>query len=90
MHCVPVFQLKSNPSDKEEKEAQSQLSKSDEIQRLVAQAGTDFDRKDYLTAAAHLDTIIEVTDKPTTRAINHLVTVLSSSDCTVTGVSFRS
>ncbi|XP_030641893.1 dnaJ homolog subfamily C [Chanos chanos] len=51
--------LKSNPSDKEEKEAQSQLKKSDEIQRLVAQARHDFDRRDYSSAAAHLDTVIE-------------------------------
>uniref|UniRef100_A0A3P8P2I0 DnaJ (Hsp40) homolog, subfamily C, member 3a n=1 Tax=Astatotilapia calliptera TaxID=8154 RepID=A0A3P8P2I0_ASTCA len=51
--------LKSNPSDKEEKEAQSQLTKSDEIQRLVAQSRRSFDDKDYVTAAAQLDTVIE-------------------------------
>uniref|UniRef100_A0A3Q3FX04 DnaJ homolog subfamily C member 3 n=1 Tax=Labrus bergylta TaxID=56723 RepID=A0A3Q3FX04_9LABR len=51
--------LKTNPSDKEEKEAQSQLTKSDEIQRLVAHARSSFDRHDYVTAAAQLDTIIE-------------------------------
>ncbi|XP_048834795.1 dnaJ homolog subfamily C member 3a isoform X1 [Brienomyrus brachyistius] len=51
--------LKSNPSDKEEKEARSQLVKSDEIQRLLAEAHSEFDRKDYSAAAAHLDTIIE-------------------------------
>ncbi|KAF3694826.1 DnaJ -like protein subfamily C member 3 [Channa argus] len=51
--------LKSNPSDKEEREAQSQLTKSDEIQRLVAQARSSFGSKDYVTAAAQLDTIIE-------------------------------
>lgn len=51
--------LKSNPSDKEEREAQSQLTKSDEIQRLVAQAHRSFDSQDYVTAATQLDTIIE-------------------------------
>ncbi|CAB1328547.1 unnamed protein product [Coregonus sp. 'balchen'] len=51
--------LKSNPSDKDEKEAQSQLMKSDEIQRWVTQSRANFDRKDYITAAAHLDLIIE-------------------------------
>uniref|UniRef100_A0A668ANN8 DnaJ (Hsp40) homolog, subfamily C, member 3a n=1 Tax=Myripristis murdjan TaxID=586833 RepID=A0A668ANN8_9TELE len=43
--------LKSNPSDKEQKEAQSQLTKSDEIQRLLAQAHSSFSSKDYMTAA---------------------------------------
>ncbi|KAG7227633.1 hypothetical protein INR49_005448, partial [Caranx melampygus] len=51
--------LKSNPSDKEEKEAQSQLTKSDEIQRLVAQARSSFSSQDYMTAAAQLDNVIE-------------------------------
>uniref|UniRef100_UPI0037E98438 dnaJ homolog subfamily C n=1 Tax=Semicossyphus pulcher TaxID=241346 RepID=UPI0037E98438 len=51
--------LKSNPSDKEEKEAQSQLTKSDEIQRLVAQARGSYESQDYVTAAFQLDTIIE-------------------------------
>ncbi|XP_031714184.1 dnaJ homolog subfamily C isoform X1 [Anarrhichthys ocellatus] len=51
--------LKSNPSDKEEREAQSQLTKADEIQRLVAQARGSFSSQDYVTAAAQLDTIIE-------------------------------
>ncbi len=55
-----MFQLKSNPSDKEEREAQSQLTKSDEIQRLVAQAHSSFNSQDYVTAAAQLDGIIEV------------------------------
>ena len=41
-------------------EANSQLTKSDEIQRMVVQAQTDFNRRDFLTAAAQLDTIIEV------------------------------
>uniref|UniRef100_A0A668AHQ9 DnaJ homolog subfamily C member 3 n=1 Tax=Myripristis murdjan TaxID=586833 RepID=A0A668AHQ9_9TELE len=53
------FILKSNPSDKEQKEAQSQLTKSDEIQRLLAQAHSSFSSKDYMTAAAQFDTIIE-------------------------------
>lgn len=51
--------LKSNPSDKEESEAQSQLKKSDEIQRLSAEAHRSFKNKDYVTAASQLDTIIE-------------------------------
>ncbi|XP_034042525.1 dnaJ homolog subfamily C member 3a [Thalassophryne amazonica] len=51
--------LKSNPADKEEKEARSQQTKSDEIQRLVAQAHSAFKNKDYLTAAGYLETIIE-------------------------------
>ncbi|KAG7463757.1 hypothetical protein MATL_G00180030 [Megalops atlanticus] len=51
--------LKSSPGDKEEMEAKAQLTKSDEIQRLVAQAQKDFARKDYSSAAARLDTIIE-------------------------------
>uniref|UniRef100_A0A665TTT0 DnaJ homolog subfamily C member 3 n=1 Tax=Echeneis naucrates TaxID=173247 RepID=A0A665TTT0_ECHNA len=46
--------LKSNPNDKEEKEAKSQLTKSDEIQRLVAQAQSSFSSQDYMTAAAHV------------------------------------
>lgn len=60
MLSLAMFQLKSNPSDKEEKEAQSQLTKSDEIQRLVAQARSSFHSQDYVTAAAQLDGIIEV------------------------------
>lgn len=61
-----MFQLKSNPSDKEEKDATSQLAKSDELQRLVAQAQRSFSSKDYMTAAAQLDAIIEVrADAPT-------------------------
>uniref|UniRef100_A0A8C6WF07 DnaJ homolog subfamily C member 3 n=1 Tax=Neogobius melanostomus TaxID=47308 RepID=A0A8C6WF07_9GOBI len=51
--------LKSNPSDKEESEAQSQLKKSNEIQRLIAEAHRSFKNKDYVTAASQLDTIIE-------------------------------
>ncbi|KAM4608554.1 dnaJ homolog subfamily C [Polymixia lowei] len=51
--------LKSNPGDKEEKEAHSRLTKSDEIQRLVAQAHRNFNSRDYMAAVAQLDTIIE-------------------------------
>ncbi|XP_053733943.1 dnaJ homolog subfamily C member 3a [Synchiropus splendidus] len=51
--------LKSNPSNKEQKEAQAQLTKADEIQREVASASASFQQHDYLTAAAHLDAIIE-------------------------------
>lgn len=58
--CLGFNQMKSNPSEKEQKEAQSQLTKSDEIQRLVAQAHSSFSSQDYVTAAAHLDTIIDV------------------------------
>lgn len=62
--CRLNLQLKSNPSDKEEREAQSQLTKSDEIQRLVAEARSSFKSKDYVRAAAQLDTIIEVRSLP--------------------------
>lgn len=64
MSCFKNVQLKSNPSDKEEREAQSQLAKSDELQRLVATAHRSYSIKDYTTAAAQLDTIIEVRGEP--------------------------
>ncbi|XP_077436160.1 dnaJ homolog subfamily C [Vanacampus margaritifer] len=51
--------LKVHPSDKEAAEAQNQLTKSDEIQRLVAQARQSYDSKDYASAAALLDAVIE-------------------------------
>ncbi|XP_072300710.1 dnaJ homolog subfamily C isoform X2 [Eucyclogobius newberryi] len=51
--------LKSNPSEKEESEAQSLLQKSDEIQRLTAEAHRSFKNKDFVTTASQLDTIIE-------------------------------
>uniref|UniRef100_A0AAV2JX07 DnaJ homolog subfamily C member 3 n=1 Tax=Knipowitschia caucasica TaxID=637954 RepID=A0AAV2JX07_KNICA len=51
--------LKSNPSEKEQTEAQSLLQKSDEIQRLTAEANESFQNKDYVRAASQLDTIIE-------------------------------
>uniref|UniRef100_A0A4X2MBI8 DnaJ homolog subfamily C member 3 n=1 Tax=Vombatus ursinus TaxID=29139 RepID=A0A4X2MBI8_VOMUR len=52
--------LKSHPSENEEKEAQSQLLKADEMQRLRSQAHAAFDRKDYQAAIAFLDSILEV------------------------------
>ncbi|XP_006639060.2 dnaJ homolog subfamily C isoform X1 [Lepisosteus oculatus] len=52
--------LKSSPSEKEEKEARSQLLKSDEMQRLVAQAKKDYSAKDYKMAAERLDVLIEI------------------------------
>ncbi|XP_057709531.1 dnaJ homolog subfamily C member 3a [Corythoichthys intestinalis] len=51
--------LKVHPSEKEATEAQHQLTKSDELQRLVAEARQSYHSKDYVTAAAQLDTIIE-------------------------------
>lgn len=54
-----MLQLKSNPSEKEEREAQNQLRKSDEIQRLLAQAHDSYN-SDCETAVALLDTVIEV------------------------------
>lgn len=58
--CLVLFQLKSNPSDKEEREAQNQLRKADEIQRLLAQARDRYNSQDCGTAAALLDAVIEV------------------------------
>lgn len=55
-----MLQLKSNPSGKEEREAQNQLRKSDEIQRLLAQAHDSYSSRDCGTAAALLDAVIEV------------------------------
>lgn len=55
-----MLQLKSNPSEKEEREAQNQLRKSDEIQRLLAQAHDSYSSRDCGTAAALLDAVIEV------------------------------
>uniref|UniRef100_H3A0R8 DnaJ homolog subfamily C member 3 n=1 Tax=Latimeria chalumnae TaxID=7897 RepID=H3A0R8_LATCH len=51
--------LISSPSNKEEKEAKSQLTKSDEMQRLVTQAWAAYDRQDYTTAVTLLDTLLE-------------------------------
>lgn len=58
--CLVPFQLKSNPSNKEEREAQNQLEKSDEIQRLLAQAHDSYSSRDCGTAVALLDAVIEV------------------------------
>lgn len=55
-----MFQLKSNPSEKEEREAQNQLRRSDEIQRLLAQAHDSYNSHDCGTAVALLDAVIEV------------------------------
>uniref|UniRef100_A0A8D1QIC1 DnaJ homolog subfamily C member 3 n=1 Tax=Sus scrofa TaxID=9823 RepID=A0A8D1QIC1_PIG len=52
--------LKSNPSENEEKEAQSQLIKSDEMQRLRSQALDAFESSDYTAAITFLDKILEV------------------------------
>ncbi|XP_024051525.1 dnaJ homolog subfamily C member 3 isoform X1 [Terrapene carolina triunguis] len=52
--------LKSNPSDNEEKEARSQLMKSDELQRLLSQAQSLYHQEDYITAIRLLDGILEV------------------------------
>ncbi|KAL2770412.1 dnaJ-like protein subfamily C member 3 precursor [Daubentonia madagascariensis] len=52
--------LKSNPSENEEKEAQSQLIKSDEMQRLRSQALDAFESADYTAAITFLDKILEV------------------------------
>ncbi|XP_075896256.1 dnaJ homolog subfamily C [Nelusetta ayraudi] len=51
--------LKSNPSQKEQAEAQSQLTKSDEIQRLVAQAHERHQGDDCDGATVLLDAVIE-------------------------------
>ncbi|NXA39874.1 DNJC3 protein, partial [Eudromia elegans] len=52
--------LKSNPSSTEEKEAQSQLSKSDELQRLHGQAVSAYQQEDYGGAISLLDEILAV------------------------------
>ncbi|KAG6938822.1 DnaJ heat shock protein family (Hsp40) member C3 [Chelydra serpentina] len=52
--------LKSSPSDNEEKEARSQLMKSDELQRLRSQALLLYHQEDYTTAISLLDGILEV------------------------------
>lgn len=55
-----TLQLSSNPSDKEQREAQSQLSRADEIQRLVAQAHDRYRDDDCEGAVVALDAVIEV------------------------------
>ncbi|XP_007441083.3 dnaJ homolog subfamily C member 3, partial [Python bivittatus] len=56
-HCL---QLLSNPNDKEEGEAHSQLMKSNEARRLRSQAQSAFLKKDYYTAINLLDKILDV------------------------------
>ncbi|XP_044141472.1 dnaJ homolog subfamily C member 3-like [Bufo gargarizans] len=51
--------LKSNPSDQEEKEATSQLAKSDEIQRTRSQGIAAYNQKDYTTAESLLNIVLE-------------------------------
>ena len=55
-----MLQLRSNPSENEEKEAQSQLVKSDEMQRLRSQALDAFESSDFTAAITFLDKILEV------------------------------
>ncbi|KAJ7319902.1 hypothetical protein JRQ81_019413 [Phrynocephalus forsythii] len=52
--------LQSNPGDKEEAEARSQLMKSDEMQRLNSQAQAAYRQGDYYTAIGLLDEILGV------------------------------
>ncbi|XP_078514087.1 dnaJ homolog subfamily C member 3 [Lissotriton helveticus] len=52
--------LKSNPNDQEEKEATSQLTKSDEMQRLRSQALAAYSQHDYQSAETFLSIAIEV------------------------------
>ncbi|XP_040342911.1 dnaJ homolog subfamily C member 3 [Herpailurus yagouaroundi] len=58
--CTLQMELKSNPSENEEKEAQFQLVKSDEMQRLRSQALDAFESSDYTAAITFLDKILEV------------------------------
>lgn len=57
------MQLKSNPSNNEEKEAQTQLTKSDELQRLHSQALSAYQQEDYEAAISLLDEILAVSVK---------------------------
>lgn len=57
------LQLKSNPSNNEEKEAQTQLTKSDELQRLHSQALSAYQQEDYEAAISLLDEILAVSVK---------------------------
>ncbi|KAJ6660879.1 hypothetical protein lerEdw1_017036 [Lerista edwardsae] len=52
--------LYSNPSDKEETEARSQLMKSSEMQRLSSQAQSAFLEEDYYTVIGLLDEVLDV------------------------------
>uniref|UniRef100_A0A4W3I0W6 DnaJ homolog subfamily C member 3 n=1 Tax=Callorhinchus milii TaxID=7868 RepID=A0A4W3I0W6_CALMI len=51
--------LQTNPTEKEKKEATSQLVKADELQRLMTQAQAAYKHEDYRTAVVFLDTLIE-------------------------------
>ncbi|RMC06822.1 hypothetical protein DUI87_16270 [Hirundo rustica rustica] len=55
-----LLQLKSSPSNNEEKEAQTQLTKSDELQRLHTQALSAYQQEDYEAAISLLDEILAV------------------------------
>lgn len=57
------LQLKSSPSKNEEKEAQTQLTKSDELQRLHSQALSAYQQEDYGAAISLLDEILAVSVK---------------------------
>ncbi|XP_044293715.1 dnaJ homolog subfamily C member 3 isoform X2 [Varanus komodoensis] len=52
--------LQSNPSDKDEADARSQLMKSDEMQRLYSQARSAFLQGEHYTAIGLLDEILDV------------------------------
>ncbi|XP_072114840.1 dnaJ homolog subfamily C isoform X2 [Mobula birostris] len=51
--------VQSNPSEKEENEAKTQLTKADEIQRIIVQARAAFENQDYTTAIDLLNIILE-------------------------------
>lgn len=51
--------LLSNPSEKEANEAKSQLTKADELQRIITQARAAFDQQEYTAASELLDILIE-------------------------------
>uniref|UniRef100_A0ACB8FJ22 DnaJ sub C member 3 n=1 Tax=Sphaerodactylus townsendi TaxID=933632 RepID=A0ACB8FJ22_9SAUR len=55
-----VMSLQSNPSDKEETDARSQLLKSDEMQRLCSQAQSEYRQGNYYAAIGFLDEILDV------------------------------
>ncbi|XP_053563812.1 dnaJ homolog subfamily C member 3 [Bombina bombina] len=51
--------LKSNPSDQEQKEANDQLLKSDEIQRMRSQGISAYNMKDYSSAEAFFNVVLD-------------------------------
>ncbi|NP_001080099.1 DnaJ heat shock protein family (Hsp40) member C3 L homeolog precursor [Xenopus laevis] len=51
--------LKSNPSEQEEKEANAQLLKSNEIQSMRSQGVAAYEQKDYATAEPYLNFVLE-------------------------------